>query len=84
MPLPALTTTYVTHVFGFTFTVISSLSESPSSPVHSQFVDVGNPSSVRDQLNAPPVPPNSNCDSHASITDGNFTLQNGNINVYGG
>ncbi len=84
----ALTTTYVTHVFGFTFTVISGLSESPPSAVHSQFVDVGNPSSftdaVRDQLNAPPARPNSDCDGHASTDVGNFLLRNGNINVYAG
>ena len=67
---------------------IAGLSENPASPVHSQFVDVGNPSSftetTRDQLNAPPVLPNSDCDSHASITEGNFLLRNGNINVYAG
>ena len=80
----ALTTTYVTHVFGFTFTVISGLSESPASAVHSQFVDVGNPSSVRDQLNAPPAFPNSECESQGSTNVGNFILRNGNISVYAG
>ena len=84
----ALTTTYVTHVFGFTFTVIAALSENPSSAVHSQFVDVGNPSkftdTFRDALNAPPVPPNSDCDGRLNAGVGNFLLQNGNINVYGG
>ena len=84
----ALTTTYVTHVFGFTFTVLAGLSENPSSAVHSQFVDVGNPSTFtdtfRDSLNAPPLPPNSDCGAQTSITLGNVLLQHGNINVYGG
>ena len=83
----ALTTTYVTHVFGFTFVNIAGLSENPSSPVHSQFVDVGNPSTFtdkfRDALNAPPLPPNSDCEGRTSITTGNVLLQHGNINVYG-
>jgi hypothetical protein len=35
-------------------------------------------------LNAPPAPPNSNCDTRSTIPDfPDFPLQNGNINVSG-
>jgi hypothetical protein len=86
----ALTTTYVTHAFGFVFTTLFPLSADASNPtpVYSKFVDVGNPSTFtdtsRDSLNAPPAPPNSNCDTRFIDTQvPDFPLQNGNINVSG-
>jgi hypothetical protein len=79
----AFTTTYVEHVFGpaFTTNALFPLEED----VHFSFLDNGNPSNAIDRLAGPPAAEESNCDlAGPSGTElPTYTLERGNINVYG-
>jgi hypothetical protein len=80
----ALTTTFVTNVFGPGFTTNTFLPLAVNDPVNFHFSDHGNPSQGTDMLAGPPAPDGSDCSIPAGGTsDAPFELENGNINVYG-
>jgi hypothetical protein len=80
----ALTTTYVTQVFGPGFTtLLPGGGLSVDAAVHFRFRDLGNPSQATDQLSGPPAFEASDCDTRTDSSAPLYPLENGNINVYG-
>ena len=80
----ALTTTYVTQVFGPVFTAPALNALTVNDPVHFRFSDKGNPSQATDLLGGPPGFDDSVCETGSGGTsDPAYPLINGNINIYG-
>jgi hypothetical protein len=80
----ALTTTYVTQVFGPVFTAPAANALSVDSPIHFRFSDKGNPSRTTDLLGGPPGIDEGVCETpFGGSTDPRYPLENGNINIYG-
>jgi hypothetical protein len=80
----ALTTTYVTQVFGPGFTTLAVNPLSVDDPVHFRFRDRGNPSQITDLLSGPPAFEDSDCGTgFRGTSEFLYQLEHGNINISG-